>query len=245
MDSRLSDFASDVLSAGSPMAVWSLAQDFFAQFGACGLIYGRDDGVHGEGLVCAYASDSLSGWQADYAAHGDRRHDPLFSYLPHMPRTYFTGVDHLSDYPFLTREEVAVVERAADHGFGSGLAMPMEMQSGGERSAGGWNLVSDQPRAPFEAATRENMDMIYTAAVLAHQSIQLGSSETPTVHLTPRERECLLWLAAGLRNEQIGHRMGIKTVTVDLHLRNLRTRLGASTREQALAIAIRSGALDP
>ncbi|MCU0906073.1 MAG: helix-turn-helix transcriptional regulator [Rhodobacteraceae bacterium] len=63
--------------------------------------------------------------------------------------------------------------------------------------------------------------------------------------LSPREREVLLWLAAGLRTAQIAHRMGIEPVTVGLHLRGARRKLGARTREQALAIALRDGHIDP
>lgn len=57
--------------------------------------------------------------------------------------------------------------------------------------------------------------------------------------LSPREREVLLWLASGLRTAEIAHRMGIEPVTVGLHLQGARRKLGARTREQALAIALR------
>lgn len=63
--------------------------------------------------------------------------------------------------------------------------------------------------------------------------------------LTPRECEALLRLAQGLRTAQIAHRMGIAPVTVDKHLRQAREKLGARTREQALAFAIRDGLIAP
>lgn len=63
--------------------------------------------------------------------------------------------------------------------------------------------------------------------------------------LSPREREVLLWLAAGMRTAEIAHRMGIEPVTVGLHLRGARRKMGARTREQALAIALRDGLIDP
>jgi DNA-binding CsgD family transcriptional regulator len=59
--------------------------------------------------------------------------------------------------------------------------------------------------------------------------------------LSPREREVLVWLASGLRTAEIAHRMGIETVTVGYHLQRARRKLGARTREQALAIALRDG----
>lgn len=63
--------------------------------------------------------------------------------------------------------------------------------------------------------------------------------------LTPRECEALLRLAQGLHTAQIAHRMGIAPVTVDKHLRQAREKLGARTREQALAFAIRDGLIAP
>lgn len=58
-----------------------------------------------------------------------------------------------------------------------------------------------------------------------------------------RELECLLCLAAGMRSDEIAGKLGISTDTVDFHFRNLRRKLGARTREQALAVAIAAGLL--
>jgi DNA-binding CsgD family transcriptional regulator len=37
----------------------------------------------------------------------------------------------------------------------------------------------------------------------------------------------------------VAYRLGISETTVEMHLRNARNRLGAKTRDQAVAIAIR------
>lgn len=70
---------------------------------------------------------------------------------------------------------------------------------------------------------------------------QPGSS----IKLTERELECLLWLSRGLRNDRIAENMGIKPVTVQLHIDKAKKKLNAVTREQALSIAIQSGILTP
>lgn len=59
--------------------------------------------------------------------------------------------------------------------------------------------------------------------------------------LTPRERDVLELLAAGLRVNDIAARLGIGTETVRSHMRNASGRLGALNRTQAVAIAIRRG----
>lgn len=62
--------------------------------------------------------------------------------------------------------------------------------------------------------------------------------------LSPRERDVLTFLALGLRNDAISYRLGIAEITVRKHVKSARMKLGASTREQAIALAIRSGLLN-
>lgn len=63
--------------------------------------------------------------------------------------------------------------------------------------------------------------------------------------LTPRETECLQWLARGLNNAGIAARMHVTLPTVALHLINARKKLGAQTREQAVAQAVKLGLIEP
>jgi DNA-binding NarL/FixJ family response regulator len=57
--------------------------------------------------------------------------------------------------------------------------------------------------------------------------------------LTRREVEVLRLLAEGLQHEEIGRRLGIGPETVRTHARKAGERLGARTRTQAVATAIR------
>ena len=63
--------------------------------------------------------------------------------------------------------------------------------------------------------------------------------------LSPREGEALLWLARGLHTLNIADRMGIEAVTASKHLATARQKLGARTREQALALAIKYNLIAP
>lgn len=60
-------------------------------------------------------------------------------------------------------------------------------------------------------------------------------------NLTPRELDVLCLLAEGLQHEEIGRRLGISSETVRTHLRKACDRLGAATRTQAVATALRLG----
>jgi DNA-binding NarL/FixJ family response regulator len=63
----------------------------------------------------------------------------------------------------------------------------------------------------------------------------------PGGKLTQRELDVLGLLAEGLQHEEIGRRLGISSETVRTHLRKASDRLGAATRTQAVATALRRG----
>lgn len=95
-----------------------------------------------------------------------------------------------------------------------------------------------------DGESRARMAVALFASLFAPSSRNFG---VPTFATMPRlsERECeaLLWLAAGLQTAQIADRMGVTAITVSKHFVNARRRLGAKTREQALALALLSGQL--
>jgi len=59
--------------------------------------------------------------------------------------------------------------------------------------------------------------------------------------LTPREKDVLCLLANGHLYSRIAERLGIAEITVRTHVQSARNKLKASTREQAIAIAVRDG----
>jgi DNA-binding NarL/FixJ family response regulator len=88
------------------------------------------------------------------------------------------------------------------------------------------------------------------AVVQALRTVQAGGCYVdPTLagtapsgaKLTQRELDVLRLLAEGLRQEEIGRRLGIGPETVRTHVRKACTRLGATSRTQAVATALRQG----
>ena len=55
--------------------------------------------------------------------------------------------------------------------------------------------------------------------------------------LSPKERECLYWVALGKTTYEIGIILGLSYHTVDFHLRNVCTKLDAPNRSAAIAKA--------
>jgi DNA-binding NarL/FixJ family response regulator len=63
--------------------------------------------------------------------------------------------------------------------------------------------------------------------------------------LSNREREILDLLAQGLTGEQVAERLVLSAETVKTHIRNAMSKLEASTRVHAIAIALREGYISP
>ena len=61
--------------------------------------------------------------------------------------------------------------------------------------------------------------------------------------LTPRELEVLQLIRDGYRNKQIAERLAIAETTVNFHIKNLVSKLGANDRTHAVTIALRRGLL--
>jgi DNA-binding CsgD family transcriptional regulator len=63
-------------------------------------------------------------------------------------------------------------------------------------------------------------------------------------HLTPRERECLHWVAHGKTHFETSLILGISTSVVKNHLDNARMKLGATNLTHAVAIAVSAGFIE-
>lgn len=79
----------------------------------------------------------------------------------------------------------------------------------------------------------------YLDPALAPFAVDGQRPSVPT--LTAREADVLTLLAEGLSHDEIGERLAISSETVRTHVRKACARLGAATRTQAVATALRLG----
>ncbi len=73
--------------------------------------------------------------------------------------------------------------------------------------------------------------------------LQRNRDGTGHASLTEREREVLALVAEGLTNASIADRLVVSVHTVRNHVANLSAKLGASSKLEALSIAVREGLL--
>jgi DNA-binding NarL/FixJ family response regulator len=84
---------------------------------------------------------------------------------------------------------------------------------------------------------------MYVDPVLAG-ALAAGEMSGSVKLLSQREREVLRLLADGLRNEDIGRQLHIAGETARAHIRNAMRKLGAATRTQAVATALRQSMIE-
>lgn len=62
-----------------------------------------------------------------------------------------------------------------------------------------------------------------------------------TVHITPREKEVIVWLSHGKTAAAIAEFMGCARATVESHKHHVMTKMGAANVTAMVAMALREG----
>ncbi|MBF0094547.1 MAG: LuxR family transcriptional regulator, partial [Alphaproteobacteria bacterium] len=144
----------------------------------------------------------------------------------------------------LTRRQRRIAREAARFGLTAGVAVPIRAPAG----LFGLFIVArfrdphgEHPRDVVDALALGAMNLIETTARLV-PSPAAGPVPPP---LKPIERECLLWAARGYQTAQIGEKLGLRERTVTFHVGNAMNTLGASSRIQAVAMAVQFGLIEP
>jgi len=75
----------------------------------------------------------------------------------------------------------------------------------------------------------------------AMQSVMSRRLDEVGADLTPREREVLALLAAGMSNGEIAEKLTLAVGTVRLHVSSILSKLGAPNRTTAAVIAMKHG----
>lgn len=138
-----------------------------------------------------------------------------------------------------------VAEEARRFGLHEGLSIPVHDPS--SRAVSMVSLARDQ----CLCNAVEERFAIDCGTVLAHmvhntvKSVLLPSMlEKFMPRLTPREMECLRWLAIGKSNSTISDIINISEATVNFHVSNVFRKLKVYSRVQAAAVALALGLVD-
>jgi DNA-binding NarL/FixJ family response regulator len=122
--------------------------------------------------------------------------------------------------------------------------LPMQLARAGLR---GWAcLARDADAEQLDLAVRSaEAGLVLLDLPLAATSLSpattLATSAVAAEALTPRELQVLQLVAQGLPNKGIARRLGISENTAKFHVASVCSKLGASSRTEAVTIAARRG----
>jgi DNA-binding CsgD family transcriptional regulator len=133
--------------------------------------------------------------------------------------------------------ELGIFNDAAEFDLREGLVVPVHGPHG---SVAGLQLVGATPDLdPGLRPTLHALGVMYGALGLPLS--EAGEEPLKRRGFSAREKECLLWAARGKSDWDTGMILGLAERTVSMHCDRARARVGARTRLQALATALKLG----
>ncbi len=142
----------------------------------------------------------------------------------------------------LNREQEGIYHQAAEFSLQDGFFLPLHQPDG---SMLGMTMMV-QHALPTDRATLAILHMLSLYYALAAERIGMvaaarGTASAETQELTPRQIECLRWIAQGKTSWEIGEILTLSEHTVNEHLAAARRRLGVKTTTQAAIQAVMLG----
>jgi DNA-binding CsgD family transcriptional regulator len=173
-------------------------------------------------------------WFERYVSRGYFKVDPLVNYAESstLPASW-------EDPRFHNGESAEFWAEARSVGLHAGLSFAVHEQPG---VTGIFSLARDKAldMRGVELAALIGRAQLF-ASLLHHAVARIDLPRllpSGSVHLTPRERECLKWAADGKTAWEIGQILKITERTAVFHVNNIVQKLGASNKTQAIVRAV-------
>lgn len=174
-------------------------------------------------------------WRARFLAAGYGDIDPVHAAC--RQRVMGFCWDRLGTIITLTPSQSAILRESRCFGLGKGFTVPLHLPS---RASGSLSFAA----APGVLISNASCYLAQVVAAIAGEvAIRLAGAAT-SIRLTPRERQCVALLAAGLTDRGIGRELQLSEETVTKYLNAARRRHGLRTRTQLVARALCDGVID-
>ena len=181
-----------------------------------------------------YAQFSPPGWQDAYRTEGLDAGNPVILAAGRTATPFRWSASGVRG-----TENWKGIDVARAIGMADGFAVPCH-------GPGGYVAIVSIGFRSFDLSPREQT-AIHLAAVAVHDRMRaLSPPPAPRalpVKLSPRERDCLGFVAMGLTDWDISVRLGISQTTARAHVENAKRKLGARTRPEAVARLAAAGLL--
>ncbi|MEG3617507.1 LuxR family transcriptional regulator [Magnetovibrio sp. PR-2] len=182
-------------------------------------------------VTTTYSSD----WIHRYAAENYAAVDPTVAMAPKA-----TGPFQWKDLNITDEAAIAFLDEAKhDAGLKQGQCIPLHGPYGDTFAI---SVASSED----DTLSPDELSQVFLGCAQFHQRfIQLNLKSQKQISLTPRQKECLHWVAANKSNWEIGMIMGISERTVRFHLEKAFEVLEVASREEAIVKAIMFGLISP
>jgi LuxR family quorum sensing-dependent transcriptional regulator len=218
-------------------AVWGMFLSFAAQFGfqfgsLCDLP-GPQERLEDKLLCLSWPA----GWSERYFEQRHVTRDPAVLHAAQATRPYTWS--ELLATPTYNAGQRLIKREAIEFGVSEAFLIPIITSRYGVTLVavgGSGKNLSTRERAELQLAA------IYTHSRIRELSpVKRRVPEPPA--LSPRERECLAWAAAGKSDREIGDILSISERTAYGHMERVRRKYGVASRHQAIVLGLRSGAI--
>jgi DNA-binding CsgD family transcriptional regulator len=175
-------------------------------------------------------------WDEHYLSQGYLAHDPCVRQLFVSPLKYFAW----SDIPLegLTGIARDMREDAGEHGLRNGFVVPVP---GDDGELYGVRMMTPEPSFDPDARNLLNvMATLYCVIGVERLSTVVPESRLDSP-LSPRETQCLAWVAEGKSDWDISEILQISQWTVHEHIERAKSKIGVRSRTKAAVVAAGSG----
>lgn len=142
----------------------------------------------------------------------------------------------------LNEHEIEYQSIARDFGMNDGLAIPI---LGGNGRKSMLSLASDTKNTELPKLLNKNKDQIIALTFAYHSIVKDFIKDDniiiDRIKLTPRERECLLWIAKGKNTHEIASFFNISRRTVIFHLNNAKQKFNVNSIQHLVVKGIAEG----
>jgi DNA-binding CsgD family transcriptional regulator len=224
---------------------WSTARTCFQDLG--GVDLNLAEFSIGRGEVHWLSSSMPQHWLNRYVAREYFKDDSIAQHGLKSTdlQTYDIGWARKTDWASAGARHID--DDLADLGYGGALAQTFDRPDANTRVA--VTMMSETAASGFADPDTHRMFTRTAATISAfigrpQPASDIPYFQPPALTLTVRERDVLSYVASGANYQQIAEKLRITQSTVQLHANSARQRLKASTRDQAVALAIRDGLIE-
>ena len=179
------------------------------------------------------------GWVRTFSAAKLYEIDPVFGRAAADPRPFFW--DDAFPPGTLRRPQRILLADAAGYGLRHGYTIPLQLAWLPGSLPASCSVVPDRDRV--DPGSYLAVEVLATWFYFFACRTHLPRLDRPQAEVTQRERQCLALVALGRDDAGIAGKLGVSVTTVHFHVEQLRQRLGAATRAQAVARALMIGEL--